>query len=261
MVENMYSILIDTNAMAKLSLYVEICECAKKEFGTEIDKIKEILKSKGVKNSYLKIKEIEKGYNLFKHLKQKNEEFNGNVNILFSSLSEMELFHLFLESAFDEELTKRHVPYLARRKKFLRLQVDFNYEDAVLRRWDTLKETTDAANIGFICPERENNDIILDIGKAGKIVSKYVVLDTVDLYLYVLGIYLMVDEIYTTDNEFRTIINNIRRDWKDIRQKIQNDLKANWPHFREEYKKTGTVRLPEGRIKKQKKGKDTKSNH
>lgn len=136
MVEKVYSILIDTNAMAKLSLYVEICECAnKKKLGTEINEIKEILKSKGVKSGYLKIKEIKKGYSLFKHLKQKIKEFNGNVNIYFSSLSEMELFHLFLESVFDEELTKRHVPYLARRKKFLRYQVDFDYENTVLKRW------------------------------------------------------------------------------------------------------------------------------
>lgn len=59
----------------------------------------------------------------------------------------------------------------------------------------------------------------------------------------------MVDEIYTTDNEFKTIINNIKNEWKRINHKIQNDLKEKWPHFREEFKKAKTIQLPRGVIK------------
>lgn len=244
-----YSILIDTNAMVKLCLYIEICECVEKEIGTQLDEIIEVLKSREIRKDYLEHEELKKGYNLFRYLKEKHEEFDGNVNILFSSLSEMELFHLFLENAFDEELTKRHVPYLARRKKFLRWQVDFDYEEKVLKRWNTLKEKTDEVNIGFSCPERENNDLILDISAIGEIISRYVVLDTIDLYLYVLGIYLMVDEIYTTDSEFRDIINKVGREWEDMRQRIINDLKV-WPHFSEEFEKEGRIRFPVGKLHK-----------
>lgn len=247
MTDSTYSILIDTNAMAKLSIYVGICECAVKEFGTGLDEIKEVLNSKKI-NKYCEIDEIKKGYDLLVYLKKKYNEFNGNIVIWFSSLSEIELLHLFLEKTFDQELTRRHVPYLARRKRFLRYQVDFDYENEVLRRWETIKEKTNDADIGFRFPEREreNNYLAFDIGEIAEMILKYAVLDPVDLYLYALGICLMVDEIYTHDKEFSEIINKIMGEWKHIGQNIQNDLKEKWPRFREEFEKTGKIRLPRG---------------
>jgi DNA-binding cell septation regulator SpoVG len=83
-----------------------------------------------------------------------------------------------------------------------------------------------------------------------------VVLEPVDLYIYALGIYLRADEIYTHDGEFREIIHNIHyvdREWKNIYEHIQQDLKEFIKPIQEEcktyydkYGKDKKIVLPDG---------------
>ena len=226
-------ILIDTNAMSALSLYVKSCNAVKKDLGISMDDLKREFGNGGLNNS-LDFDEIEKGEKLYNYLKEKND----NIRIYFSLLSEIELLDVFLDRVFDEYLTRKGVPYRIRKKKPFRTQVNFNYEDKVSKYWDDIKEKLKENNIKWEYPEsaEENKDIVQDVFKVTKLVTKHVNLDPVDLYLYALGIYLQVDKIYTHDSEFSNIINSIRTNigWRDVNKKIQQDLRKYFPAFAEE---------------------------
>jgi hypothetical protein len=243
-----FVILIDTNAMAALSLYVDSCDTVGKALAISIDDLKiEFENQKDIKKDCLNFDEIEKGYKLYYHLKEKIGESDENIQIWFSLLSEIELLNVFLDRTFDHELTKKGIPYRIRHKKPFRTQINFNYEKKVANYWENMEGRLAESDIGFNYPEKEEG-AIRDIIEIAKIVTRYVALGPVDLYLYASGIYLRADEIYTIDGEFRDIINKIRTDggWGTVYRNIQQDLiKFIWS-FEDEYQKIGKIDLPKG---------------
>lgn len=243
-----FDILIDTNAMAALSLYVDSCDTVEKHIGINIGDLKiEFENQKDIKNDCLNFGEIEKGYRLYYHLKEKIGESGENIKIWFSLLSEIELLNVFLDRAFDHELTKKGIPYRIRHKKPFRTQIDFNYEEKVANYWGNMEERLAESDIEFNHPESDM-DAIPGIIKIAKIVTRYVALGPVDLYLYASGIHLRADEIYTIDGEFRDIINKIRTDggWGTVYRNIQQDLRKFIRSFEDEYAKMGKIDLPKG---------------
>ena len=250
-----FVILIDTNAMAALSLYVESSNTVGRDLGISVDDLKsEFENQKDIKSDYLNFKEIKKGYKLYNYLGEKIRSFDGNINVWFSLLSEIELLDVFLDRAFDHKLTGKGIPYRIRRKKPFRVQVDFDYEEEIAKSWEDVKEKLGEQGIEFDNPENpeKESDAIQDIIKIAKIVTRHVALEPVDLYLYASGIYLRADEIYTRDEEFRVIINKILTDkeWRNIYKNIQQDLrdleKEDIRSFEEEYRKEGKICLPKG---------------
>lgn len=242
-----FVILIDTNAMAALSLYVESSNTVGRDLGISVDDLKsEFENHKDIKRDHLNFKEIKKGYKLYDYIRRKIRDFDGNINVLFSLLSEIELLDVFLDRAFDHKLTGKGVPYRIRLKKPFRVQIDFDYEEEIAKSWEDIKEQLGEKGIEFINPEKES-DAIQDIIKIAKIVTRHVALEPVDLYLYASGIWLRADEIYTRDEEFRVIINKIRtdREWRNIYYNIQEDLRDILT-FEEEYRKERKIGLPEG---------------
>ncbi|MCK4329184.1 hypothetical protein KAX02_05025 [candidate division WOR-3 bacterium] len=247
-----FVILIDTNAMAVLTLYVESCNTVERDLGISIDDLKsEFENRKDIKSDYLNFKEIKKGYKLYDYLREKIRSFASGIKVWFSLLNEIELLDVFLDRIFDIELTRKMIPYRIRRKKPFKTQIDFNYKEKIIRYWEDIKDKLGEQDIEFYYPEKKS-DAIQDIIKIAEIVTQYVALEPVDLYLYASGIYLRADEIYTHDSEFRTIINKIRTDeeWKNIYKNIQQDLrdleKEDIRSFEEEYKKEGKIYLPKG---------------
>ena len=247
-----FVILIDTNAMAVLSLYVESCNTVGRDLGISVDDLKgEFENQKDIKSDYLNFKEIKKGYKLYNYVIEKIKSFDGNIKVRFSLLSEIELLDVFLDRAFDHKLTGKCIPYRIRLKKPFRAQIDFDYEEEIVKSWEDIKENLEEQGIEFDNPEKES-DAIRDIIKIAKIVTRYVALDPVDLYLYASGIFLRADEIYTHDGEFRAIINKILTDrgWINIYDNIQQDLRdlgrEDIRSFEEEYKKEGKIYLPKG---------------
>ncbi|KPJ58780.1 MAG: hypothetical protein AMJ42_02650 [Deltaproteobacteria bacterium DG_8] len=236
--ERPFVILIDTNAMTALSLYVESCTSVKARLGVTVDELKSRFeRMKNTKDAQLHFEgrgTIKDGYKLFDHLKLKFEEFD-TVQIWFSLLSEIELLDVFLDGTFDHELTRKGIPYRIRQKRPFRTQIDFNYEKEVAKYWEDIKEKLGKQGIEFDNPEKES-DAIQDIIKIAKIIIRYVALEPVDLYLYASGIYLRADEIYTHDIEFKAVINKIRtdREWENINKNIQQDLRKFVRSFREE---------------------------
>ena len=231
-----FVILIDTNVMAALSLYVESSNIVGRCLGISVDDLKNEFKNiKDIKSDYLNFEEIKKGYKVYDYLREKIKSFDGNINIWFSLLSEIELLNVFLDRAFDHELTRKGIPYRIRRKKPFRTQIDFDYEEKIAKYWRDIKEKLGKEGIEFYNPEKEI-EAVQDIIKIAKIVTQYVALESVDLYLYASGIDLRADEIYTYDEEFRKIINKIRpdREWKNIYENIQQELKKIIPSIQEE---------------------------
>ena len=252
-----FVILIDTNAMTALSLYVQSCTTVKVALGTTVEELKtKFRKIKNTKDTQLYFEGrggIKEGYKFFNYLESKIEEFN-NVQIWFSLLSEIELLGVFLDRTFDIELTRKVIPYRIRRKKPFRTQIDFNYEEKVAGYWEDIKGKLAKYDIEFNNPEKES-DAIQDIIKIANIVTRYLALEPVDLYLYASGIYLRADEIYTRDEEFRAIINYLHNniDWRNIYNDIQQDLRTFIQSFQEEcktyyeiYKKEKKIDLPKG---------------
>jgi len=255
-----FVILIDTNAMTALSLYVQSCTTVEAALGTTVDELKSKFREiKNTKDTQLYFEGrggIKEGYKLFNYLKSKIEEFD-TVQIWFSLLSEIELLDVFLDRTFDRELTRKCIPYRIRRKKPFRVQIDFDYEEEIAKSWEDIKEKLGEQGIEFDNPENpeKESNAIQDIIRIAKIVTRYVALEPVDLYLYASGIYLRVDEIYTRDEEFRVIINKIRTDseWRNIYDDIQKDLRKFIRSFQEErktyyemYGKEKKIDLPKG---------------
>lgn len=252
-----FVILIDTNAMTPLSLYVESCTTVEAALGTTVEELKskfgEIKNANDTQLYFEGRGGIKEGYKLFNYLKSKIEEFK-TVQIWLSLLSEIELLDVFLDRTFDIELTRKGIPYRIRRKKPFRVQIDFDYEEEIAKYWEDIKEKLGEQGIEFENPEKES-DAIQDIIKIAKIVTRHVALEPVDLYLYASGIYLRADEIYTRDVEFRAIINDLRtnRDWRNIYNNIQQDLRTFIRSFQEEcktyyemYRKEKKIYLPKG---------------
>ncbi|MCK4252771.1 hypothetical protein KAX97_15095 [candidate division WOR-3 bacterium] len=244
-----FVILIDTNAMTALSLYVQSCTTVKVALGTTVEELKTRFREiKNTKDTQLYFEGrggIKEGYKFFNYLESKIEEFN-NVQIWFSLLSEIELLDVFLDRTFDIELTRKGIPYIIRKKKLFRMQIEFNYEEKVAKNWEDIKQKLAQDDIEFNNPEKES-DVIQDVKEIAKIVTRYIALGSVDLYIYALGIYLKANEIYTHDQELRGIINNIcNKHWRNIYDSIQLDLRKYIITFREEYKKEKKIDLPKG---------------
>lgn len=254
--DSSFVILVDTNAMAALSLYVEGCVAVEARLGAPVEELKSKFREiKDTKDTQLYFEGrggIEEGNKFFDHLKSKFKEFD-TVQIWFSLLSEIELLDIFLDRTFDHELTRKGIPYRIRLKKPFRVQIDFSYEEKVVKYWEDIKEKLGEQGIEFDNPEKER-DAIRDIVKIARIVTRHVALGAVDLYLYASGIYLRADEIYTRDTELREIINKIyHKEWKNIYNNIQQDLRTSIRSFEEEcktsyemYGKEKEIDLPKG---------------
>jgi len=253
-----FVVLIDTNAMAALSLYVESCNTVGIDRAIRvIDDLKNELNQEDIKSNYLNFEEIVKGYKVYDYLQEKIKSFDGNIKIWFSLLSEIELLDVFLDRAFDQELTRKGIPYRIRQKKPFRTQIDFNYKEKIAKYWIDIKDNLGKKGIEFYNLE-EKDEAVQNITKIAKIITQYVALEPVDLYLYASSIYLRADEIYTYDTEFKTIINGIRTniEWRNINNSIQQDLRKLIRQFQEEYntyyendkkhKKEKKIDLPKG---------------
>ena len=241
------SILIDTNSAAILSLYVEACIRIGEDPGTSIDVIRDDFRAKNIDEHCINYVELKKGYRTHQYLKENTE----NIEVWFSIFSEIELLNLFLEKIFQRELLRSGVPYRIRDKKPFKTQINFDYEANVSDYWDCIRTKLSDDDIEFQKPEdtQQFTNIIPDIISICRIVTKYVALTPVDLYLYSTAIRIRCNKIYTYDGEFKSIINNLYKkngNWKTINDKITGQLITSFSSFKEEAEGTGNFPLPEG---------------
>jgi len=238
----MHVIIIDSNALARLSLYVESCNAVDKPLDINIETLKDEFQQKSIDKEYLNMKQIQEGYKLFTYIKG-----SRNVISYLSRFSEIELLGIFLDRAFDEELTRKGIPYRIRRKKPFRIQIDFDYQERIVDYWNRIKQILKDYSIEFNYIEDEG-DAIYRIMQISNLISKYVALESIDLYLYSAAIYLRANELYTHDKELKSIINNINNNssWDRIKNGIISDLKNQFNEFKEEFERENNITLPSG---------------
>ncbi|MCK9564555.1 MAG: hypothetical protein M0Q43_00730 [Methanothrix sp.] len=236
MTSTKYVSLLDTTAVTFFTLYIEACDALGEDLWIDFADFKSRYESR-IPKPYINFDDIKKGRDVLIYLNSKMIEFDGNIEIWFSLLNEIELLNILTDRLFDDELRRKLVPSRIRNKKLLRLQIDFDYDQKIFRYWGNMKKRIEGLNIDIQTPEGSRDGALIDTIDIAKIVAKYVNLTSVDLYLYAMGLHLRCDEILTHDHEMRFIINSIRndRDWSDIRLGIQNDLISNFPSFKEEY--------------------------
>jgi len=242
-----FTILLDTNAITAITLYLETCEIVGKK-PDEINKrgIKNLLKEKKIKQEWLAFTDkngIEDGYKAFKHLMEKQKKYE--LYVYFSLIGELEALHLFVEREFDHVLTKRGIPFRLRIKKPRRLFVDFDYNQ-IYEKWDSYKEKLEYQGLRLITPEKEEKEgFWYEVFIISNLLMKYILMGTVDMLMYAIAIYLRVDEIYTRDQEFKNIVRQISRPsdstWKKISQGLKKDLENQFSSFKE-----GGVNFPYG---------------
>ena len=240
-----------TNALSRLSLYVDVCRCVEMRLGTKWDVLNRELCFKSISNEHFgkeNTQQIKEGYKLFDHLITKKAEYD-NVKIWFSAFSRIELLNIFLERTFDRQLTRNGVPFRVRLKKPLRTQINFDYNTEVFEYWIMLKSELENSDIELMEPERLSG-AVKDILRISDIITRYVALDVIDLYLYASSIFIRANELYCHDIEFRWIVRNIQKEngekWKNISRNIQNDLKNSFSWIELEFEEKGLIALPEG---------------
>lgn len=253
--KEIFTILIDTNAIISLSLYYKACELAGLEPNevNKLEKIKRLLEAKGIKMEWLGFNResnvIKNGFKTFKYLREKTEQYE--LGVYFPSIADIEALHLLMERKFDEVLTKKCVPYRLRTKKVFRTIVDFDY-NKIFEEWKNFKETLEYQGIWLTLPE----DLYMEKGFWKEIflifnlLMRYILLGNIDMLIYAISLYLRANEIYTYDTEFRTIVNQIyhpsTQKWKKIAKHLEKDLINHFPSIKEEFDIYKEVKFPKG---------------
>lgn len=253
MSNNNFIAIIDTNAVSALSLYVVCCNAIGKDLEAiyirsgSTAEIKQIIESEfkvqtGIGRDFLNIDAVVNGWKTYSYIRARLASYE-KLSVMFPHLCEIELLHMFLERVFDKELTRKGIPYRIRKNRPFRVQVGFSYDTEVFGYWENIRNALGKYGIEFGRPEDDYD--IKDIASISHIISRYIALDPVDLYLYAIGILERADEIYTYDSEFRKIIHSVKSDggesWGNIRNSICRDLKY-IPSFREQ----SSIDLPDG---------------
>jgi len=243
-----FTILIDTNAVTAISLYLEICDLAGKDPINELEEIKRSLETKNIKREWLRFDNgIKNGFKAFTYLKEKVEQYE--LRVYLPLIEEIEALHLIMERKFDEILTRKGIPYRLRTKRVIRTHVDFDYNQ-IYENWLNFKEKLEYYGIELILPEKEYKGLWKDIFLITNLLMKYILLENIDMLIYAISLYIRVDEIYTFDREFRTVVNHISHGststWRRIAEQLERDLINNFSFFKEEFDKESKIKFPKG---------------
>lgn len=214
MTEYPHTTLIDTCALANLFYYVETCITLNLPLGSNFETIKTAMKQPLSDDSIQKI--IDKGLKIFKYIKEKD-----SLNYI-SVFSKMEFFKMLINISFDNELTKLRIPPFIRAKKYLRTQINFDYEKNVVQIWKDSMEKLKENDIELVILEYESDVDVYEIYDICNTISSFVSLDLIDLYLFATALSQKIDVIITNDNEFKDILNFIidKNEWEDVRTGI-----------------------------------------
>jgi len=234
------NILIDTNAMNNLHLYLDICL----KIGIEPDqddfnKIKKIICDKlhvSEQEKVIQFTEVEKGYKLYNYLKKANQlDGNKRCKFFFSRLSQVELNHILLEKKYHSDLADCQVPYRIRKDNIFKRNTDYVnylkdiYTTGVIQHNKEINELITEKEIDYLIFEdyfrNSMEDTLLVITD---VVNKYLHLQSNDLLLYCLAIFGKINYIYSHDNEFKNLCNSLGTDGKckEYREIIKEELNS-----------------------------------
>ena len=199
------SVLLDTCVLARLSLYFEACLAAKLEPGCTINELH---------RSMCELQLCSRPGDLLAggSIKDGQETWAAMVaapdsQYSYSLLSQLETQVLLEEKAVDALLLGK-VPFRLWRNKPLRMQTEINYDTQVLDKWTGLISRLETI-VNVQCIEGVNEVRPSDIVDVSKILSRHLILDPIDLYLYSCAVFAMVDEVWTYDGDLRTLVEGI----------------------------------------------------
>ena len=199
------SVLLDTCVLARLSLYFEACLAAKLEPGCTIDELH---------RSMCELRLCSRPGDLLAggSIKDGRETWAAMVatpdsQYSYSLLSQLETQVLLEERAVDALLLGK-VPFRLWRNKPLRMQTEIDYDAEVLDKWTGLISTMETV-VNVQCIEGVDEVRPSDIVDVSNILSRHLVLDPIDLYLYSCAVFAMVDEVWTYDGDLRILVEDI----------------------------------------------------
>jgi len=199
------SVLLDTCVLARLSLYFEACLAARLQPGCTIDELHQSMRELQLcsrPGDLLASESLNDGRKTWMALVAAPDS-----QYSYSLLSQLETQVLLEERAVDALLLGK-VPFRLWRNKPLRMQTEIDYDGEVLGKWTDLISTLETV-INVQCIEEADEARPSDIVDVSNILSRHLVLDPIDLYLYSCAVFTMVDEVWTDDGDLRTLITGI----------------------------------------------------
>ena len=233
------TIFLDTNALSRLSIYLEFCdkyELNPKDATINLEKGSPFWDKIGYPSHVFAVKKgIEDGQKLYSYLKDDSQEIGETVT---SQVCEFELLHVLEERKADSVLREAGIPYRLRRKNIGKLFLsdlnEYDYKE-VAQDLENFKTLLSDQEIGYTILEGEEN--ARDIYKIAGVISGYILLDTMDIYVYASAILAESDELITYDRELKRVLKDLRESkdafWKRIRKGLLEDLKETVPQFRD----------------------------
>lgn len=244
------TIFLDSNALSRLSIYIEFCDTLKlnpSDASIDLGEGSSFWKKVGYPRRIFALEQaIKDGQKLFLYLKEKSEK---GVEVISSQVCKFELLHLLAERSVDSNLTKAGIPYRLRTKRVSRLFLSgiqgYDY-GGIIQYLENFKGLL--SNEGIECKILEDHDgVFKDIYKIAGVISRHILLGTTDIYVYASAILAESDELITYDRELRNVSKNLKESedefWKRIRGKLLKDLKETLPRFMDSSK----IVLPAGK--------------
>ncbi|WAI01820.1 hypothetical protein [Methanogenium organophilum] len=225
-------VMLDTNAMVYLYLYVDTCD----EIGIDLDQnsfvdftniLDERLK-KPANQKVLQIRMLKKGYNVYKSL---NKLKNSDSTFYFSKLAKLELNHVCLENKYHQELSECNIPYRIRQKDPFKYDIPPAYlteiyTTGVINHVKRMEELLSDKGVEFNLVDEDPTVMGQTIDIITTIFNQYIHLQSNDLYIYCLAVQTMSTYFLLFDGELKNVAEKLRTDdyYREYREKIIDDL-------------------------------------
>ena len=248
------TIFMDSNALSRLSIYIEFCHVLSlnpNDASIDLQEGSSFWNKIGYPRRVFALEEgIKEGKKLFSYLKQESEK---SAEILTTQLCEFEFLHILVERKADLNLIEACIPYRLRTKKISKLFLSgwnkYDYNEITQELEDFQSRLSDE-KIEYKIFE-EQNGVFKDIYKVARLISKHILFGTSDIYVYASAILAESDELITFDRELRDIAKDLKhskdRFWKKIREDLLKELKEIGPPFKD----SDQIILPDIWAKKQ----------
>jgi len=234
------TIFLDSNALSRLSIYVEFCDTLKLNLNDASINLEEgnpFWNKIGYPRKIFALeKGIKEGQKLYFYLKEDSAKIG---EIVTSQVCEFELFHVLAERMADLNLIRAGIPYRLRTKSISKLflsgwnEYDYN---KIIQSIENFKTSLSKNAIEIKTLEAHDGEF-KDIYKISEIINKHILLETTDIYIYASAILAESDELITFDTELGNNVKDLKDSkdvfWERIREKLLKDLKEALPRFKD----------------------------
>jgi len=236
-------VLLDSNILAGLSLYLAACSQIGAAPGTSTDTLLAAFlgSSSAATRPDLFVDKgaIDQGRTQFAQLSGLSNSSSG-LDLYASRVSHLEVRNLLTERAFDECMHACNVPFRMRSRRPFRCQISFDYSEKVDAPWTSLLSVMEQCGLklqvaeDYLGEEDESRgfQIMLDATEA---IARCFNLEDVDLYLCAVSLVIPVDTFFSRDNEVSHVMNSLRTnlDWRPVADRVISEMAAISETFRE----------------------------